>query len=86
MKKIIEPKEYTKEEILRITEKYVRTTHDFYQKMNCGFETFGEWKKKNPTHRLANRNYPDDEYVIIISNYFKYFEEKYAEEVVDCGF
>lgn len=38
------------------------------------YETFGEWKKENPLHPLASKNYPEDEYVMVISAYKKYFD------------
>lgn len=77
---------YTQEDIFRKIEPLVKATHNYFAGMNknhkCQFETFGEWRKEHPTHRLANKNYPKNEYVIVISQYFEYFNARYDKPEV----
>ena len=40
------------------------------------YDTFGEWKKKNPNNPIAKRNYPDNEYLQVISAYRAYFDSR----------
>ena len=38
------------------------------------YEKFGEWKKKHPKNPIAKKNYPDNEYLQIITAFKSYFD------------
>lgn len=86
MKMKVEPKTYTKQEVLKYAEGYVAAYHRQLERDMFYHQTFGEWKKENPTHPLAIKNYPEEEYVQVISAYKKYFDAVCAKVVVDADF
>ena len=47
------------------------------------YEKFGEWKKEHPKNPIAKKNYPDDEYLQIISAFKAYFDavDAYDDEL-----
>lgn len=86
MKKTIEPRHYSQEELLTYAESYVRAAHNscVREEQRCGeklYTTFGEWKKKNPDSPIAKKNYPENEFVEVIAAYKSYFDNRYAEKV-----
>lgn len=44
------------------------------------YEKFGEWKKEHPKNPIAKKNYPDDEYLQIISAFKAYFDAVDAKQ------
>lgn len=40
------------------------------------YDTFGQWKKENPNNPIAKMNYPDNEYLQVISAYRAYFDSR----------
>lgn len=40
------------------------------------YDTFGQWKKQNPNNPIAKMNYPDNEYLQVISAYKAYFDSR----------
>lgn len=40
------------------------------------YDTFGQWKKQNPNNPIAKMNYPDNEYLQVISAYRAYFDSR----------
>lgn len=40
------------------------------------YDTFGQWKKKNPNNPIAKMNYPDNEYLQVISAFRAYFDSR----------
>lgn len=82
-KKTIEPKVYEDWVLYDALERCVISAHNELaqeerrQKKRM-FGVFGEWKKENPTHSLAKMNYPNDEYIMVISAYKNYFDKKYC--------
>ena len=91
MKKLIEPKVYTQEELLAYVKNYIQAVHNIFAKEEQRYgkriyTTFGEWKKKNPKNPVAKKNYPEDEYIEVIAEYKTYFNKMYAEEVIECDF
>lgn len=40
------------------------------------YDTFGQWKKENPNNPIAKMNYPDNEYLQVISAYKAYFDSR----------
>lgn len=82
MKKIEETTQrvYTKEQVLNNIAWLVNSYHKALAadtRNGVYHETFGEWKRENPRHRLANKNYPKNEFVEVISAYINYFNELY---------
>jgi hypothetical protein len=78
MKKI-EPKIYTQADAIKIAEGLIRVDHARLAAVEKKdgkryFETFGEWRKANPLNPVASKNYPEDEYVMVISAHIKYFD------------
>ena len=47
------------------------------------YEKFGEWKKEHPKNPIAKKNYPDDEYLQVISAFRGYFDavDAYGDEL-----
>lgn len=89
MKCITNNKSRSVEEEMMITEndilKYtanraqgVRALHNYY-KNRGGYETFAEWKKKNPNHPGNKYPFPENEYMMVLRFYFDYFVEKYGD-------
>lgn len=70
-----------KEKVRKSVRGAIKAAHSYYrgleQQYGYTFETFGEWKKANPNRRLASRNYPDGEYVVVINQWFNFFEQEY---------
>ena len=84
----IEPKIYTEQALRQIMEGYIRARHNELARheQQCKkrfYETFGEWKKRNSQHKLATMNYPEDEYVMVISDFKNYFDKRAASQVDD---
>lgn len=46
------------------------------------YDTFGEWRKEHPNHPAAKKNYPDNEYLQVISAFKAYFDKKALESDV----
>lgn len=40
------------------------------------YDTFGQWKKQNPNNPIAKMDYPDNEYLQVISAYRAYFDSR----------
>lgn len=83
-RKVIEPKNYEQWEVLEHTKKLVQVSHEIFANQEKAkgqrlYDTFGEWKKENPNHPIAKKNYPDNEYLQVISNYRQYFDIVCAE-------
>lgn len=79
MSKNIEPRQYTQweveEQVAGLVAAYHKTLAFTEKTFNKRFyEKFGEWKKLNPNNPVAKKNYPDNEYVLVISAYKKYFD------------
>ena len=75
------------EKVRRAASAAITATHNYYKGLEqrdkgFHFETFGEWKKVNPNHKIANKLFPDDEYILIINQWFKYFDQVYNEDIV----
>lgn len=76
----IERKQYTEWEIMEQVAGLVRAYHADLERdekrygRRC-YETFGEWKKLNQSNPVAKKNYPDNEYLLVISAYKKYFDK-----------
>lgn len=71
--------EYSIEQVERYIETAIRNEHFYLQMVEQRFgqrsyDTFGEWKKENPNHPLAKMNYPDYEYLNVISAFKVYFD------------
>ena len=86
--KNIEAKVYTYDEVLAKVKTLARAAHNELasEERRLGmryFETFGEWKKQNPLNPMASKNYPEDEYVQVISTYKKYFDTLAATSLED---
>ena len=47
------------------------------------YDKFGEWKKEHPKNQIAKKNYPDGEYLQIISAFKAYFDavDAYDDEL-----
>ena len=82
---------YTQEECLRHAKWFVNAyQNELAADVKNGWhhETFGEWKKENPTHKLASKPYPDNAFVEVISEYIRYFDLVYdnpkAEKMSDA--
>lgn len=83
-RKNMTPVECSKERAMEYVGQMVNQTHNFFKmaekRYGAYHETFGAWKLRNPYHPLAKKNYPNDEYVEVISQWFNYFEDIYAEK------
>lgn len=93
-KKDIEPVEYSEEEVRRWVESAIANTHKFFdnQEMVADkhlYDTFGEWKEKHKDWPEAKKLYSDDEYVVVICAFKKYFDilsnERKAELAEKAG-
>lgn len=66
---------------------YIRSDHNFLKaqenKTGYKYETFGAWRRANPDKPAASKNYPDDEYLLVIRAYRDYFDKKYASTGLD---
>ena len=81
----IEPKNYTEWELNEYAERFTIAAHNALaqEERRVGkrcFETFGEWKQNNPTHSMAKKNYPKDEYLAVISAHKNYFDKVYDDD------
>ena len=86
--KNIEVVAYTYDQVLTKVKTLVRAAHNELardEKLHKKrfYETFGEWKKQNQLSPIASKNYPEDEYVIVISAYKKYFDTLAAASLED---
>lgn len=76
--------DYPFEYVEQTVGKLVRASHralmteEIKQKKKHGelYDLFGEWKKKNPNNPIAKRNYPDNEYLQVISAFRAYFDSR----------
>lgn len=81
----IEPKTYTQWKLNEYAEKLITVAHNslVMEEKRVGkrcYETFGEWKATHSNHPVAKVNYPEDEYVIVISTYKSYFNKFAADD------
>lgn len=75
----VEPRHYEIWEVEASVNGLIRAAHaelarEEKQHNKRMYETFGEWKALNPNHPVAKKNYPHDEYVMVISAYKTYFD------------
>lgn len=87
-KKTIEPKIYTEWELNTRVEQMITAAHNelaHNERANGKryYETFGEWKKANPNNPVAKKNYPNDEYVMVISAFKTYFDKRCGLPIID---
>ena len=84
MSKVV-PIEYSNEYVKRHIQKVISNEHwrIWMEEQTAGqrvYEKFGEWKKEHPKHPVAKKNYPDDEYLQIISAFKGYFDAVEAND------
>ena len=82
-KKTVEIKKYTEWELNTYADQLVVAAHNALAQdekrlgKRC-YETFGEWKQRHPNHPMAHKDYPKDEYIMVISTYRNHFERAAA--------
>ena len=86
-KKILEPVNYTEAEVMQNLGDWVKATHNYYKSCEKSHgiyhETFGVWKQRNPYHPIAQKKFPDDEYIMLINQYYNYFDNVYGDNSID---
>lgn len=76
--------DYPFEYVENVVGKLVRASHralmneeiKYKKKHGELYDTFGQWKKQNPNNPIAKMNYPDNEYLQVISTFKAYFNSK----------
>ena len=84
MSKKVEPINYPEEKLLLLPENLARACHNELKREEKRYgkvlyDKFGVWKRQHPEHPLANRNFPNGEYVQVISAFWNYFDKKYPD-------
>ena len=85
MSKKVEPINYPEEEVWKFAETQVNAAHNELvreerREKKSLYDKFGNWKRQHPEHPLASRNFPNDEYVQVISAFWNYFDKKYPDK------
>lgn len=87
----VELKSYEPGEVYKYTKSFIREYHNtlaLHEKntKRKQYDKFGEWKLQNPNNPMAKINYPDEEYVLVISAYKKFFDNTYNSKIAEIDF